>query len=92
MTQESNIKLRLQELDNLDERRLEALQSLELYQARMAGSFDKKVRQRAHKKGDLVLAVKRLMVFDTNPKANSNQNGRDPSSSTKSSPTAHTLF
>ncbi|KAJ8621804.1 hypothetical protein MRB53_030333 [Persea americana] len=63
ITQESNVKLRLQELDNLDERRLEALQSVELYQARMAGSFDKKVRQRAHKKGDLVLAVKRPMVF-----------------------------
>ena len=29
----------------------------------MAGSFDKKVRQRAHKKGDLVLTVKRPMVF-----------------------------
>ena len=29
----------------------------------MAGSFDKKVRQRTHKKGDLVLAVKRPMVF-----------------------------
>ncbi|KAJ8622006.1 hypothetical protein MRB53_030535 [Persea americana] len=42
---------------------LEALQSVELYQARMAGSFDKKVRQRAHKKGDLVFAVKRPMVF-----------------------------
>ena len=36
MTQESNVKLRLQELDNLDERRLEALQSVELYQACMA--------------------------------------------------------
>ncbi|XXG88172.1 hypothetical protein AAC387_Pa12g0416 [Persea americana] len=63
MTQESNVKLRLQELDNHDERRLEALQSVELYQARMARSFDKRVRQRAHKKGDLVLAVKRPMVF-----------------------------
>ncbi|KAJ8627663.1 hypothetical protein MRB53_020970 [Persea americana] len=63
MTQESNVKLRLQELDNLDKRRLKALQSVELYQAHMAGSFDKKVRQRAHKMGDLVLAVKRPMVF-----------------------------
>ena len=63
MTQESNVRLRLPELDNLDERRLEALQSVELYQARMAGSFEKKVRQRTHKKGELVLAVKRPMVF-----------------------------
>ena len=29
----------------------------------MAGSFNKKVRQRTHKKGDLVLAVKGPMVF-----------------------------
>ncbi|MFX5244995.1 hypothetical protein ABTD35_19375, partial [Acinetobacter baumannii] len=59
MTQESNVKLRLHELDNLKERWLEARQSIELYQARMAGSFDKKVRQCAYKKSDLVLAVKR---------------------------------
>ena len=63
MTQESNVKLRLQELDNPNKRWLEAGQSIELYQARIAGSFDKKVRQRAFKKGDLVLAVKRPMVF-----------------------------
>ncbi|XXG80062.1 hypothetical protein AAC387_Pa09g1010 [Persea americana] len=63
MTQESNVKLRLQKLDNLDERRLEARQSIELYQARMVGSFDKRVRQCAHKKGDLVFTVKRPMVF-----------------------------
>ncbi|KAJ8649211.1 hypothetical protein MRB53_002234 [Persea americana] len=68
MTQESNVKLRLQEPDDLNERRLEALQSVELYQARMAGTFDKKVRQRVHKKGDLVLAVKRPMVFAHKPK------------------------
>ncbi|XXG53081.1 hypothetical protein AAC387_Pa03g1239 [Persea americana] len=60
MTQESNVKLRLQKLDNLNERWLEALQSVELYQARMAGSFD---RSGTHKKGDLVLAVKMPMVF-----------------------------
>ncbi|XXG85705.1 hypothetical protein AAC387_Pa11g0739 [Persea americana] len=63
MMRESNVKLRLQELDNLDERRLEALQSVELYQVCMAGPFDKKVREHAHKNGDLVLAVKRPMVF-----------------------------
>ncbi|XXG47788.1 hypothetical protein AAC387_Pa02g2368 [Persea americana] len=63
MTQENNVKLKLQELDNLDEKLLEALQSVKLYQARMAGSFDKRVRQRAHKKGNLVLAVKRPMVI-----------------------------
>ena len=58
MTQESNVRLKLQELDNPDERRLQAQQSIELYQAHMAGSFDKKARQRAYKKGDLVLAPK----------------------------------
>ncbi|XXG41995.1 hypothetical protein AAC387_Pa01g2354 [Persea americana] len=80
MTQESNVKLRLQELDNLDERRLEALQSVELYQARMAGSFDKRVRQRAHKKGDLVLAVKRPMVFAHKSKGKFEPKWEGPSS------------
>ena len=92
MTQESNVKLRLHELDNLDKRRLEALQSIQLYQARMAGSFDKKVRQRAYKKGNLALAVRRPMVFAHKSKGKFEPNGSDPSLSTKSSPTAHTLF
>ena len=57
------MKLRLQDLDILDERRLDAPQSIELYQAHMTESFAKKVRQRAYSKGDLVLVVKRSMVF-----------------------------
>ena len=59
-TEEKNVELRLQEIENLDEKRLAAKQ---LDQARMARSFDKKVRQRAFKKGDVVLAVRRPMIL-----------------------------
>ena len=62
MTQEENAKLRLQELEALDERRLEAQQRTEIYQARMSAAFNRKVKQRVFRKGDLVLAVKRPMI------------------------------
>ncbi|KAF7150025.1 hypothetical protein RHSIM_Rhsim02G0128300 [Rhododendron simsii] len=54
-----NARLRLEELEALDEKRLEAQQRLECYQARMSKSFNKKVRLRSFQKGDLVLAVRR---------------------------------
>ncbi|KAG5541096.1 hypothetical protein RHGRI_021095 [Rhododendron griersonianum] len=54
-----NARLRLEELEALDEKRLEAQQHLECYQARMSKSFNKKVRLRSFQKGDLVLAVRR---------------------------------
>ncbi|TYK27799.1 uncharacterized protein E5676_scaffold749G00220 [Cucumis melo var. makuwa] len=41
---EDNVKLSLQELEALDEKRLEAEQALECYQARMAKAFDKYVK------------------------------------------------
>ncbi|KAF7146064.1 hypothetical protein RHSIM_Rhsim04G0187600 [Rhododendron simsii] len=59
LTHEENARLRLEELEALDERRLEAQQRLECYQARMSKSFNKKVRLRSFQKGDLVLAVRR---------------------------------
>ncbi|XP_070050665.1 uncharacterized protein [Nicotiana tomentosiformis] len=37
-----NARLRLEELESLDEKRLEAQQSLECYQARLSRSFNKK--------------------------------------------------
>jgi hypothetical protein len=55
------IKLRLKELDNLEEKRLHALQNLEAYQARMSRAFDKRLKIRSFKQGDLVLAVIRPM-------------------------------
>jgi len=48
--------MRLNELDGLEEKRLQALQKLEAYQARMSRVFDKCVKIRSFK-GDLVLAV-----------------------------------
>ncbi|XP_031742882.1 uncharacterized protein LOC116404507 [Cucumis sativus] len=44
LTTEDNVKLRLQELEALDEKRLEAQQTLECYQARMSKAFDKHVK------------------------------------------------
>ncbi|XP_050941581.1 uncharacterized protein LOC103501632 [Cucumis melo] len=44
LTTEDNAKLRLQELEALDEKRLEEQQALECYQARMSKAFDKQVR------------------------------------------------
>ena len=63
ITDDQNVELKLQELESLDEKRLAARQSIKIYQARMAGSFDKRVWERAFKKGDLVLAIRRPMIL-----------------------------
>ncbi|TYK16412.1 uncharacterized protein E5676_scaffold21G002070 [Cucumis melo var. makuwa] len=55
LTTEDNVKLRLQELEVLDEKRLEAQQALECYQVRMSKAFDKHVKPRSFHVGDLVL-------------------------------------
>jgi len=44
LTEEENVKLRLQELEAFDEKRLEAQQHLECYQSRLSSAFNKKVR------------------------------------------------
>ncbi|KAG9444850.1 hypothetical protein H6P81_016190 [Aristolochia fimbriata] len=62
LTEEENIRLRLQELESLDEKRLEAQQRLECYQARLTRAFNKKVKLRSFQKGDLVLAVRRPIM------------------------------
>ena len=54
MTKEDNNRLRLQELGALDEKRLQTQQQIELYQARISRAFNKKVKQRVFRKGDLV--------------------------------------
>ncbi|XP_020688769.1 uncharacterized protein LOC110104134 [Dendrobium catenatum] len=41
LTQEQNARLRMEELDALDEIRLQAQQNLEIYRARMTKSFDR---------------------------------------------------
>jgi len=46
MTKEDNDRLHLQELEELDETRLQAQQCIELYQARISKTFNKKVKER----------------------------------------------
>ncbi|XP_019153560.1 PREDICTED: uncharacterized protein LOC109150044, partial [Ipomoea nil] len=62
LTDEENAKLRLAELEALDEKRLQAQQSLECYQARMSKAFNKRVRTRSFQIGDKVLAVRRPII------------------------------
>ena len=56
-------QLRLKELEALDDKRLQAQQQIELYQAQISRAFNKKVREWIFKEGDLVLAVRRPMVM-----------------------------
>ncbi|KAG9459165.1 hypothetical protein H6P81_003673 [Aristolochia fimbriata] len=63
LTTEECAQLRLAELESLDEQRLEAQQRFECYQSRMTRAFNKKVRLRSFQKGDLVLVVRRPMLF-----------------------------
>ncbi|XP_060183015.1 uncharacterized protein LOC132612963 [Lycium barbarum] len=63
LTEEENARLRLKELEVLDEKRLEAQQSLECYQARLSRAFNKKVRLRSFQVGDQVLAVRRPIII-----------------------------
>ena len=63
MTNEEKHRLRLQELEVLDDKRPQAQQQIELYQARITRAFNKKVKERTFKKGDLVLAVRRPIVL-----------------------------
>jgi len=63
VTKEDNDRLRLQELEALDKRRLQTQQRIELYQARISKAFNKKVKERVFKKEDLILAVRWPMVM-----------------------------
>ncbi|KAA0042174.1 gypsy-like retrotransposase [Cucumis melo var. makuwa] len=54
LTTDDNVKVRLQELETLDEKQLEAQQALECYQARMSKAFDKHVKPRSFQVGDLL--------------------------------------
>ena len=63
MTKKDNDWLRLQELEALDEKRLQAQQHIELYQAWISKAFNKKVKERVFQKGDLVLIVRQSMVM-----------------------------
>lgn len=59
---DENAQIRLAELEALDEKRLAVQQRLEIYQAQVAGAFNKKVKFRSFKVGDLVLTVRRPII------------------------------
>ncbi|TMW94252.1 hypothetical protein EJD97_010526, partial [Solanum chilense] len=62
LTEEENARLRLAELEALDETRLEAQQNLECYQAHLYRAFNKKVCLRCFQVADQVLAVRRPII------------------------------
>ena len=74
MTNDEKHRLRLQELEALDDKRLQAQQQIELYQAWITRAFNKKVKERTFKKGDLILAVRRPMVMTYKTKESFNPN------------------
>jgi len=63
MTDEEKYRLRLQELEALDDKCPQAQQQIELYQTRIFRAFNKKVKEQTFKKGDLILAIRRPMVM-----------------------------
>ncbi|KAL0409650.1 UNVERIFIED_CONTAM: hypothetical protein Sradi_1899400 [Sesamum radiatum] len=62
LTEEENARIQLKELEALDEKRLEAQQRLECYQARLSKEFNKKLRPCSFQVGDLVFAVRRPII------------------------------
>ena len=63
MMNEEKHRLRLQELEALDDKHLQTQQQMVLYQDRNAKAFNMKVKEQIFKKGDLVLTIKRPMVM-----------------------------
>lgn len=64
ITTEEKASLRLAELEALDEIGSKAQQNPELYRHRMSKAFNKRVRPRSFQKGDLVLAIRTLMIIN----------------------------
>ncbi|XP_069155663.1 uncharacterized protein [Solanum lycopersicum] len=62
LTEEENARLCLAKLEAHDEKRLEAQQNLEYYQARLSCAFNKKVRLWCFQVGGRVLAVRRPII------------------------------
>ena len=76
MSLEEQAKIRFDELDAMDEKRLVAQQSLELYQARMARAYNKTARIRTFQEGELVLALRRpILGRHVGPKFSPNWEG-----------------
>ncbi|XP_020681907.1 uncharacterized protein LOC110099160 [Dendrobium catenatum] len=62
LTQEQNARLRMEELNALDERMLQSQQNLEIYRGRIANSFDRMVRPRSFQEGKLVMVLRRPII------------------------------
>ena len=69
------LQSRYDQLCMLDEKRLKALHHIQGYQRRLRKAFDKKVRTRDLKLGDLVLKEIQASVQDANGKFNQNWAG-----------------
>ncbi|XP_074266161.1 uncharacterized protein LOC141588628 [Silene latifolia] len=67
LTEDENDKLRLVELEVVDEKRLEAQQKLQCYQARLSRAFNEKLHPRSFEAGDLVLAVRTPIITSHKP-------------------------
>jgi len=63
LTEDENHKLRLAKLEALDEKRLQAQQKLECYQACLARALNKNVRPHSFQVGDQVLTRKRPIIM-----------------------------
>ena len=70
--EEDRLQRRYDQLCMLDEKRLKALYHIQDYQRRLRKAFDKKVRTRDLKLGDLVLKEIRAPVQDANGKFKQN--------------------
>ena len=66
------LQSRYEQLFMLDEKRLKALYHIQGYQRRLRKFFDKKVKARDLKLGDLVLKEIRALIQDTNRKFKQN--------------------
>ena len=62
-------------LDQLDERRLRAVDHIQAYQRKMARAFKKRVKHRPLQRGDLILRVLRGLVTDHRGKFRPNWSG-----------------
>ena len=63
LTENENVRLRLEKLEALDKKILEAQQNLEYYQTRLSRVFNKKVRRRSFQVGDMVFTVRKSIVM-----------------------------
>lgn len=62
MITKDNHKLHLQELETLDEKKLQAQQHIEFYQVKISHAFNKKVKEWVFTLSDLILIVKCPMI------------------------------